>query len=173
MLALRGARLLKNVFETAAVSELKDLLFLWTSRGANLSLAGPFLSTCVDSVQEIFASASAVDDWPLPLSKTLFRNTSIPFSLTESSALSDFLAQFSGRAVRWETLGLFLAAVSQATIVIPYYAPLYASEDVRQRLRKLMTSFFGPMLRAEPGPRLPERSAAHFSLRELQLSTRS
>jgi hypothetical protein len=141
VLSHRGARLLKSIQDEINVSDLKDLVFAWTSRGVNFPLAGPFLAACVQSVQDILSSLPQVDDWPITTSKMLFKNTYMPFSFTDSSTFSDFLVQFSGRNMRWETLGLFFAAVSQATIVIPYFESLYTEEEGRQRLQRLMTSF--------------------------------
>ncbi|KAH8891240.1 hypothetical protein GQ53DRAFT_841627 [Thozetella sp. PMI_491] len=160
MLALRGARLLKSVHETASFTDLRDLILLWTYRGTNFSLAGPLLSSCIESVGQILSSISGEEDWSLSLSRRLLINTSVPFSFTASSCFSDFLDQFTGDSIRWETLGLVLAAVAQATIVVPYSAPLYATEEKRQHLQKLMTGFSDQCL---------ELSLALDCLNDLQL----
>lgn len=69
----------------------------------------------------------------------LLENSNRPFETTTESTLQMFIGQFCGNKSRLETLGLFLAAVSRATVDISFFPPLYTTEDSRFALQSITT----------------------------------
>lgn len=116
---------------------MKDLVLFWLAKGANLALAEPFVAQCAESVSQLFTSHD--EKWHLVYAQRLLQNSVRPLQFDSSSDLESFSAQFLDHNARWETLGIFFAAVSRATIDIPFFPLLYNSEEQQYMLRRLAT----------------------------------
>ncbi|KAF3386409.1 hypothetical protein F1880_001006 [Penicillium rolfsii] len=136
-LLLQGADVLRHLLTTYSLSAMKDLVLFWLAKGANLALAEPFVAQCAQSISQLFTSHD--DKWHLVYAQRLFQNSARPLQFDASSDLESFSAQFLDHHARWETLGIFFAAVSRATIDIPFFPLLYNSEEPQYTLRRLAT----------------------------------
>ncbi|CAG8139530.1 unnamed protein product [Penicillium salamii] len=136
-LVLQGADILKHLLTKYELSAMKDLVMFWLAKGANLALAEPFVSQCTRSVSQLFTYHD--ENWHLVYARRLLHNSAQPLHFNDSSDLGDFSAQFLDHNSRWETLGIFFAAVSRATIDIPFFPSLYATEQQQYTLRRLCT----------------------------------
>jgi hypothetical protein len=116
---------------------MKDLVLFWLAKGANLALAEPFVAQCADSISQLFTSHD--DKWHLVYAQRLLQNSARLLQFDASSDLESFSAQFLDHNARWETLGIFFAAVSRATIDIPFFPLLYNTEEQQYMLRRLAT----------------------------------
>lgn len=136
-LILQGAEVLRHLLTTYSLSAMKELVLFWLAKGANLALAEPFVAQCAESVSQLFASRD--EDWHLVYARRLLENSAQPLHLNGSSDLPAFSAQFVDHRSRWETLGIFFAAVSRATIDIPFFPLLYTTEEEQYKLKRLST----------------------------------
>lgn len=116
---------------------MKDLVLFWLSKDANLALAEPFVAPVSESVSQLFTSHD--ENWHLVYAQRLLQNSAGPLQFGVSSDLESFSAQFLDHHARWETLGIFFAAVSRATIDIPFFPLLYNTEERQYNLRRLAT----------------------------------
>ncbi|CAG7924654.1 unnamed protein product [Penicillium olsonii] len=136
-LVLQGADILKHLLTKYELSAMKDLVVFWLAKGANLALAEPFVNQCTRSVSQLFTYHD--ENWHLVYARRLLHNSAQPLHFNDSSDLDGFSAQFLDHNSRWETLGIFFAAVSRATIDIPFFPSLYATEQQQYTLRRLCT----------------------------------
>ncbi|KAH6664578.1 hypothetical protein B0J14DRAFT_630429 [Halenospora varia] len=127
----KGIRALSQV-ERLNIFRLKTLVEVWLSTDVNLPLAGPHDSG-------IWASKHA---------KILFKNTNRPILFHKDSSVAEFVSQFYNDNVRWETLGIFFAAATRATLDISFFPQLYTSEEQRHQLTTLLTSIGDSCLEA-------------------------
>lgn len=109
----------------------------WLAKGANLALAEPFVAQCAESAGQLFTLHD--ENWHLVFARRLLQNSAMPLRFNADSNLSGFSAQFLDHNARWETLGIFFAAVSRATIDIPFFPLLYTTEEEQFTLRRLAT----------------------------------
>lgn len=116
---------------------MKELVSFWLAKGANLALAEPFVAQCAESVSQLFVSHD--EDWHLVYARRLLHNSARPLQFDEHTELFSFSTQFTNHNCRWETIGIFFAAVSRATIDIPFFPALYTSEEQQYSLRRLST----------------------------------
>jgi hypothetical protein len=116
---------------------MKDLIMFWLAKGANLALAEPFVNQCAQSVSQLFTYHD--DNWHLVYARRLLQNSAQPLHFNDTSDLAGFSAQFLDHNSRWETLGIFFAAVSRATIDIAFFPSLYTTEQDQYTLRRLCT----------------------------------
>ncbi|KAF7714941.1 Fungal Zn(2)-Cys(6) binuclear cluster domain-containing protein [Penicillium ucsense] len=133
----QGAEVLRQLLTGYSLSAMKDLVLFWLAKGANLALAEPFVAQCAESVTQLFTSRD--EDWHLVFAQRLLQNSAQPLRFDASSDLKSFAAQFLNHQARWETLGIFFAAVSRATIDIPFFPLLYNCEQQQFTLRRLAT----------------------------------
>lgn len=136
-LLLQGADVLRHLLTTYSLSAMKDLVLFWLAKGANLALAEPFVAQCAESISQLFTSHD--DKWHLVYAQRLLQNSARPLQFDASSDLESFSAQFLDHNARWETLGIFFAAVSRATIDITFFPLLYNTEEQQYTLRRLAT----------------------------------
>ncbi|KAJ5924695.1 hypothetical protein N7466_008882 [Penicillium verhagenii] len=136
-LVLQGADVLRHLLNAYPLSAMKDLIMFWLAKGANLALAEPFVAQCAESVSHLFATND--ENWHLIYARRLLHNSAQPLRFHQSMALSDFSMQFMDHNCRWETIGIFFAAVSRATIDIPFFPALYTKEEDQYTLRRLAT----------------------------------
>ncbi|KAJ5174388.1 uncharacterized protein N7482_000265 [Penicillium canariense] len=136
-LLLQGADVLRHLLTMYSLSAMKDLVLFWLAKGANLALAEPFVAQCAESISQLFTSHD--EKWHLVYAQRLLQNSAKPLQFDESSDLLSFSAHFLDHNARWETLGIFFAAVSRATIDIPFFPLLYNTEDQQYTLRRLAT----------------------------------
>lgn len=116
---------------------MKDLVMFWLAKGANLALAEPFVDQCAQSVSQLFTYHD--DNWHLVYARRLLQNSAQPLHFNDTSDLAGFSAQFLDHNSRWETLGIFFAAVTRATIDISFFPSLYTTEQEQYTLRRLCT----------------------------------
>lgn len=109
----------------------------WLAKGANLALAEPFVAQCTQSVSQLFTYHD--ENWHLVYARRLLHNSAQPLQFDETSDLASFSAQFLDHNSRWETLGIFFAAVTRATIDIAFFPSLYTTEQEQYTLRRLCT----------------------------------
>ena len=136
-LLLQGADVLRHLLTRYPLSAMKELVTFWLAKGANLALAEPFVARCAESVSQLFTLHD--DNWHLVYARRLLENSAKPLKFNEHSDLATFSAQFLDHNARWETLGIFFAAVSRATIDIPFFPLLYTAEEEQYTLRRLVT----------------------------------
>ncbi|KAJ5287972.1 hypothetical protein N7478_003658 [Penicillium angulare] len=136
-LLLQGADVLRHLLKAYPLSAMKELVMFWLSKGANLALAEPFVAQCAESVSKLFASND--ENWHLVYARRLLHNSAQPLKFHQSMDLSEFSTQFMEQNCRWETIGIFFAAVSRATIDIPFFPSLYTSDEDQYNLRRLAT----------------------------------
>lgn len=136
-LLLQGADILRQIIDTYALTAMKDLVMFWLAKGANLALAEPFVQQCAESMSQLFTSMD--EKWHLVYARCLLQNSAQPLEFNISSDISSFSAQFLAHNSRWETLGIFFAAVTRATIDIPFFPSLYTTEEEQYSLRRLST----------------------------------
>lgn len=136
-LLLQGADVLRHLLTSYSLSAMRELVIFWLAKGANLALAEPFVAQCADSVSELFTLHD--EHWHLVYARRLLQNSAKPLEFTRVSNLLSFSVQFLDHNARWETLGIFFAAVSRATIDIPFFPALYTAEEDQFTLKRLAT----------------------------------
>ncbi|KAJ5540094.1 hypothetical protein N7504_000296 [Penicillium tannophilum] len=136
-LVLQGADVLRHLLTTYPLSAMKELVMFWLAKGANLALAEPFVAQCAESVSQLFAVND--ENWHLMYARRLLHNSAQPLQFHQSMNLSEFSMQFMDHNCRWETIGIFFAAVSRATIDISFFPLLYTAAEDQYNLRRLTT----------------------------------
>ncbi|KAJ5601544.1 ATP adenylyltransferase C-terminal [Penicillium lagena] len=131
----QGADILKQIVTSYPLTAMKDLVLFWLVKGANLALAEPFVAQCAESVSHLFTTQD--ENWNLVYARRLLQNTARPLVFDADSDLHSFSAQFLAHNSRWETIAIFFAAVSRATIDISFFPSLYATEEEQYPLRRL------------------------------------
>lgn len=140
LLMMQGADVLRQLLNTFPLAAMKEFVMFWLESGANMSLAEPFVEKCTENMTRLFTSFSQEDNWHLAYAQRLTQNSRAPLEIRTTFDISDFSAQFLDQNFRWESLGIFLCAVSRATIAIPFFPPLFKTEKDQFLLRKLSTS---------------------------------
>ncbi|KAJ5748421.1 uncharacterized protein N7511_010117 [Penicillium nucicola] len=136
-LVLQGADVLKHLLTTYNLPAMRDLVTFWLAKGANLALAEPFVAQCTQSVSQLFTYHD--ENWHLVYARRLLQNSAQPLQFDETSDLASFSAQLLDHNSRWETLGIFFAAVTRATIDIAFFPSLYTTEQEQYTLKRLCT----------------------------------
>lgn len=136
-LLLQGADVLRHLLTSYSLSAMRELVMFWLATGANLALAEPFVAQCAESVSQLFTLHD--EQWHLIYARRLMQNSAKPLQFNRESDLTSFSAQFLDHNARWETLGVFFAAVSRASIDIPFFPTLYTAEAAQFTLRRLAT----------------------------------
>ncbi|KAJ5648456.1 hypothetical protein N7490_004828 [Penicillium lividum] len=136
-LLLQGADILRHLLTTYPLSAMKELVMFWLAKGANLALAEPFVAQCAESVSQLFTFND--ENWHLIYARRLLHNSAQSLKFHQSMNLSEFSTQFLDHNCRWETIGIFFAAISRATIDIPFFPVLYTTEEDQYNLRRLAT----------------------------------
>lgn len=119
-------------------SHLSRLVTSWLEKGVNLNLAEPFIAACNDAASALGSSDQALAAHPLQ-ARTLLLNSRRPIILSRDSSLPEYVAQITGHSLRWETIGLFLAAASRAVLDTPSFSPIYLNEDQRMPFVRTLT----------------------------------
>ncbi|KFY41746.1 hypothetical protein V495_04814 [Pseudogymnoascus sp. VKM F-4514 (FW-929)] len=132
--------------ELLKVSELKALVEVWLSKDVNLPLAGPFVSGCAQAVLDMVERSTSHNPqsgqsrtWVSERFDILLKNSLTPIVFRSDSSVADFVSQFYGDNVRWETLGIFSAAATRATLDLPFFPQLYSTEQERRKLIMTLT----------------------------------
>jgi hypothetical protein len=132
--------------ELLKVSELKALVEVWLSKDVNLPLAGPFVSSCAQAVLDMVERSTSHNPqsvqsrtWVSERFDILLKNSLTPIVFRRDSSVADFVSQFYGDNVRWETLGIFSAAATRATLDLPFFPQLYSTEQERRKLIMTLT----------------------------------
>lgn len=135
-----------SLLDQLQVSGLASLIRFWLKKGVNLALAEPFVETCAEAAvdwRELSTPHGAkVHDASVGIAqraRVLLENTHRPLVVHRHSTASEYLSQMSGRNLRWESLGIFLAAASRAALDTSSFAPLYNSDEGRRGLIKALT----------------------------------
>jgi hypothetical protein len=139
ILLIQGADILRQLLNTFPLAAMKDFVNFWLATGANLALAEPFTEKCTENMTRLFSSFSQEDNWHLAYAQRLTQNSREPLQFSSESDIDSFSAQFLDQNFRWESLGIFLSAVSRATIDISFFPSLFKTEKDQFVLRKLST----------------------------------
>lgn len=139
ILLIQGADVLRQLLNTFPLAAMKDFVTFWLATGANLALAEPFTEKCTENMTRLFTSFSEEDNWHLAYAQRLTQNSREPLQFSSTSDMETFSAQFLDQKFRWESLGIFLSAVSRAAIDISFFPPLFKTEKDQFVLRKLST----------------------------------
>lgn len=139
-LADHVAEILKQLLTEFDLADMEDLVSFWHAKGVNLALAAPVVQQCIESMNHLRTMILPHEtDWHSKMTRYLLQNSARPLEINANSTMSDFTNQFCGRNVRWETLGIFFAAVIRATFDVSFFPQLYKTESERHDLRKLAT----------------------------------
>lgn len=139
LLLIQGADVLRQLLNTFPLAAMKEFVMFWLATGTNLALAEPFTEKCTENMTRLFTTFSQEDNWHLAYAQRLTENSRKPLQFYGMSDIAEFSAQFLDQNFRWESLGIFLSAVSRATIDISFFPPLFKSENDQFALRKLAT----------------------------------
>ncbi|KAJ5135766.1 uncharacterized protein N7515_005044 [Penicillium bovifimosum] len=139
ILLIQGADILRQLLNTFPLDAMKDFVNFWLATGANLALAEPFTEKCTENMTRLFSSISQEENWHLAYAQRLTQNSREPLQFSSDSDIDSFAAQFLDQKFRWESLGIFLSAVSRATIDISFFPSLFKTEQDQFVLRKLST----------------------------------
>ena len=139
ILLIQGADVLRQLLNTFPLAAMKDFVTFWLATGANLALAEPFTEKCTENMTRLFTSFSQEDNWHLAYAQRLTQNSREPLQFSSTSDMESFSAQFLDQKFRWESLGIFLSAVTRAAIDISFFPPLFKTEKDQFMLRKLST----------------------------------
>ena len=132
-----GAKLIEQFFRSSHAPSWVALVKRWTSSGVNLALAGLFTESCAETVQYILDKLLEDLQDETDIARNLFAHSSRPLATDSSSTIEDLCSNFCKRNARWETIGLFFAAVSRATGDLKRFGDLYASEQQRRSVQRL------------------------------------
>lgn len=134
-----------SLLDQLQVSALASLVRFWLKKGVNLALAEPFVETCIDAAvdwRELSTPLVGIDagdaNATTQRARVLLENTHRPLTFHKHSTPSEYLQQMSGKSLRWESLGIFLAAASRAALDTSSFAPLYNSDERRRGLIKAL-----------------------------------
>lgn len=134
-----------SLLDQLQVSALASLVRFWLKKGVNLALAEPFVETCIDAAvdwRELSTPPVGIDagdaNATTQRARVLLENTHRPLTFNKHSTPSEYLQQMSGKNLRWESLGIFLAAASRAALDTSSFAPLYNSDERRRGLIKAL-----------------------------------
>lgn len=119
-------------------SDLSRLVNSWLEKGFNLNLAEPFLPACNSAMSTLSPPNEARATPPLE-ARGLLLNSRRPISIPRDSRLSEYTAQITGEFLRWETIGLFLAAAGRAVLDTQSFSPIYLCEDQRMPFVRTLT----------------------------------
>jgi hypothetical protein len=141
ILHVQLAQTLEMLADEFKIESLTDLVKFWLAKGASLALAEPIVLQCTESAEYFLAPqrSTALNHYN-SLVQDLVRNSASLLAFARTSTLSDYIHQFCGQNIRLETIGIFVAAVIRASIDVPFFPPLYATESERYRLRQLLTT---------------------------------
>jgi hypothetical protein len=135
------AQTLEVLFEEFRFASLIALVKFWLAKGVNLALAEPIVLQCTESAEQFLApQRSTGSNYYNSLVQDLLKNSARPLTFVKTSTLLEYTNQFCGRHIRLETLGIFLVTIIRASIDIPFFPPLYATEAERDRLGQLGTT---------------------------------
>lgn len=138
---LRGAKLVEHLDEVFSFSLCDKLVRTWLAKGANLALAGPFTERCAQTVQCIFPDRGGSPLNTMEISRNLFLHSCGPLNVGPKGTIQDFCAKFCQYNARWETLGLFFAAVSRAATDLSCHESLFETEQERRDLQRWGMTF--------------------------------
>lgn len=110
---------------------LKSLVAQWRATGSNLALAELITDSCIDAVEIILDQTNNSLPWNREFERSLLRNSQRGLALSTTSTISDFILQFTGRNIRWETIGVFFAAVVRASFETAVFPRLYQVSSQR------------------------------------------
>ncbi|KAH7084001.1 hypothetical protein FB567DRAFT_96175 [Paraphoma chrysanthemicola] len=133
-----GGDLISRIQSSPRLHAWISLVESWLGEGINLPVAEPFTSSCAQAALRKLqgsdrdpTSRRAAD-----ISTELFVQSCMPITMTFAATVDDFREHFCApNCVRWETLGIFFAAVSRATIDVTSQKDLYESESERKALQ--------------------------------------
>ena len=96
-----------------------------------------FTECCADTTQYVLDKLLEELQDETEIARNLFVHSSRPLATHSSCSIGDFCSDFCKGNARWETLGLFFAAVSRATADVKRFGALYVSEEERRSVQRL------------------------------------
>lgn len=135
---LHGAELIGQLHRFVQITECLKLVRAWLQTGSNLVIAGVFTETCLETAKLLFTDDEGGGERDARrISKGLFMHSCRPFTFNSDTTFDEFAVQFSGENARWESICLFLIAVSRATMRAHCPETPFDSESQRRYLRRL------------------------------------
>ncbi|KAJ4263359.1 hypothetical protein NW762_006178 [Fusarium torreyae] len=134
---LHGADLIVQMSRFAQIPTCVRLVNAWVATQSNLVLASPFTAQCAGSAECLLSSVQEGTRSPAEMSRDLFIHSCRPLTAESSSTSQEFCEQFTGRSSRWETLCLFLTAVSRAAVALDVSQFPFESDQHRRDMRRL------------------------------------
>ena len=132
-----GANLINEIRNFAHISSCRKLVEAWIMKGVNLALASPFTARCAQSSEYILDLVTEGVQDATEVSRNLCTSSCRSLLANATTTIEDFCTNFCQANSRWETLGLFFAAVSRATTDSNYFEELYETEQQRQTFQRL------------------------------------
>lgn len=136
-----GAQLVEQLCLSLDITACLSLVESWLKTGANLSLAAPFTQTCLLTVRALLTHDRGLSTDAMLVARDLFTHSCRALELARDTTADAFSAQFSQDRVRWETLCLFLVAVSRATMSTRCSYESISSEQQQRHVRRLAMHF--------------------------------
>ncbi|CAG7933522.1 unnamed protein product [Penicillium olsonii] len=137
----RGAEFILELHHDSIIRPLVQLVEIWSTKGANLALAGPFTMPCAATVTRLLFHRGKDLASALELSRSLFYHSCRPISFNHRTPFDDYCGEFCGQNARWESLGIFFTAACRAAVDLSYAETLYGSEQQRRKIQKLALSY--------------------------------
>jgi hypothetical protein len=131
----RSLHSIKRARTTLDLGASCSLISRWIESGFTLALAAPFVAACTGASAEVLGDGAISNT---QLCNELFTN-SVNGNLTEFDDVLDGNTVTLG-SVRWETLGLFFAALSRASNDMQIFDSSSRTRDERRRMMKLALS---------------------------------
>lgn len=124
-----GARVLEGLVVTIPGAASSRILNSWTGRGNNLSAADAVAVKCYTAAAKLVDDLQSKKRAASQISQELFDRSSQPLHAGAITTLDEYCDQFCGSNVRWETLGLFVTAVTRASGDFAVFEGLYDHES--------------------------------------------
>ncbi|KAJ5986999.1 hypothetical protein N7451_011364 [Penicillium sp. IBT 35674x] len=137
----RGAEFILELHRGSMIRPLAQLVEIWSTKGTNLALAGPFTEPCAATATHLLSRCDGDQATALDISRSLFNHSCRPISFNHGTTFNDYCGKICGQNARWESLGIFFIAACRASIDLSYAETLYGSEQQRRKIQKLALSY--------------------------------
>lgn len=123
-----GAQVLELLTPLFTHGILQQLFEEWMGKGLEIHVGSLLVRPFLDSI------ASVMSEGALALSRRLFHTTKAPTDVDGTASLQDFADKYTGRNLRWETVGLILALAGNAVSKLRAPHAVYRTEQERNTL---------------------------------------
>ncbi|KXG45678.1 Peptidase M19, renal dipeptidase [Penicillium griseofulvum] len=141
---IEGAQLLETLASSKINNTIAHFFYDWKGNGleshVGAFLVQPFADAVIEEIVTVQRSENFRSDL-LALSQRLFENSSRIVEIHRLMTLQDFINQYTGPNLRWETMGVILTLVGIAATEFRAPYALYRTEQERQALRTDLIQF--------------------------------